>query len=125
MYIIVLQISLVTYIIYCCGLYSPQHNPVPPGCKVIHPCVCSRIICMEYIEAINNSVRSSYVYICGCVINVMHGYRHTHVFLYYTFSQLFMGIYGVHVYALMQSAVILCTISFLFLLLLYIKNVAL
>lgn len=30
----------------------------------------------------------------------------THIFLYYTFSQLFMEIYGVHVYALMQSAVL-------------------
>lgn len=79
MYIIVLHFSFVTYIIYCCGLCSPQHNPVPPGCKIICPCACSRIICMEYIEAINNSLRSSCVYICGCVINVMHGYRHTHI----------------------------------------------
>lgn len=79
MYIIVLHFSFVTYIIYCCGLCSPQHNPVPPGCKIICPCACSRITCMEYIEAINNSVRSSCVYICGYVINVMHGYRHTHI----------------------------------------------
>lgn len=110
MYIIVLHFSFVTYIIYCCGLCSPQHNPVPPVCKIICPCACSRIICMEYIEAI---------FVVASLMLCM--VTDTHIFLYYTFSQLFMEIYGVHVYALMQSAVLSCTISFLFLLLLYIK----